>query len=565
MTAESPIAALPHAEPRPTGVKGCTLATSSALAALTLTLAACAGGSGSAGTTTTPLQGPVTPVQAARFLQQASLVSDDATIAQVISLGFSGWLDQQFGAARSQSRWDWMISQGYQNNLQNSNGFAGVDNALWLKLISASDPLRQRVALALSEIFVVSMAGLPVPWRGFCAVAYMDLLEDNAFGNYRTLLGAVTLSTGMGNYLNMLGNQKEDLTTGRHPDENYAREVLQLFTIGLYELNVDGSLKVDASGNPIETYTQDTITGLAKVFTGWNYTGYTSSDPGFQRQPMSFNASLFSTSDKSFLGTTIPGTVAGPDALNAALDTIFNHSNVGPFVGRQLIQRLVTSNPSPEYIGRVASAFNDNGSGVRGDLKAVIKALLLDPEARTDPTTQAASWGKLREPIVRFVQWARSFGATSPTGIWNIGDTSDPSSRLGQSPMRSPTVFNFFRPGYIPPNTALGAQGMVAPELQITNESTVVAYINFMQSVISSGVGEVKADYSGWLTQANDPAGLVTKLNLLLVAGQLSSATTDSIVSAVGTINATSDAARLNRIYAAVLLTMAAPEYLALK
>jgi uncharacterized protein (DUF1800 family) len=538
-------------------------ATTSAIAALTLTLSACGGGNAGF---TPPSPTPEKATQAARFLQQASLVSDDASVAWATWLGFAGWIDSQFAAGRTQSCWDWMTEYGYQDPAKYLYSLAGADNVLWFRLISGSDTLRQRIALALSEIFVVSMAGLPVAWPGFCVAAYVDLLEDNAFGNYRTLLGAVTLSPAMGSYLNMRGNQKENAKTGRLPDENYAREILQLFSIGLYELNIDGSLKVDSNGKHIETYTQDTITGLAKVFTGWDYTGGSSNtDPAFQRLPMSFIASRFSTSDKSFLGTTIAGTVAGPAALNTALDTIFNHPNVGPFFGRQLIQRLVTSNPGPDYISRVASAFNNNGSGVRGDLKAVIKAVLLDPEARAEPSNQPASWGKLREPVVRFIQWARSFGANSPTGIWNIGDTSDPSSRLGQSPLRSPTVFNFFRPGYVPPNTALGAQGLVAPELQITNESTVVAYLNFMQSVISSGVGEVKADYSSLLTLANDPAGLVTKLNLLLAAGQLSNATVTTITTAIGSISATSDTARLNRIYATILLIMAAPEYLVLK
>lgn len=544
-------------------------------ASLALTLAACGGGGGGGGATVpasspvpptpTPPPDPVTAVQAARFLQQASLVSDDASIARVTSLGYAGWLDEQFATARGESHWDWMIAKGYQNTATNSNNFNGADNTLWRGLLSGPDPLRQRIALALSEIFVVSMAGLPVPWRGFCVAAYADLLADNAFGTYRSLLGAVTLSTGMGNYLNMRGNQKEDPKTGRQPDENYAREVLQLFSIGLYELNADGSLQHDANGKPIETYTQATVTGLAKVFTGWDYTGYSGTDPSFHRQPMSFNATRFSTADKPFLGTTIAGSVPGPQALQTALDTIANHHNVGPFFGRQLIQRLVTSNPSPGYIARVATVFDNNGNGVRGDLKAVIKAVLLDAEARAEPATQAADWGKLREPIVRFVHWARSFGAQSPTDAWDIGDTSDPGRRLGQSPFRSPTVFNFFRPGYVPPNTALGGAGKVAPELQITNESTVVGYINYLQTAIGSGVGEVKGIYTAWLSLANDANALVDRLNLILAAGQLSSTTTTSIASAVGSIAASSDALRLNRVSAAILLVMAAPEYLVLK
>ena len=542
-----------------------------ALTTLAATLTACGGGGSNAGTETPltpvppPTQETITSVQASRFLQQASLSVDDAAITQVVSLGYSGWLEAQFTAPRTQSRWDWMLSQGYQNSAQNANSFAGADNSLWNKLIAATDPLRQRIALALSEILVVSMAGLNVAWRGFCIAAYADLLEDHAFGNYRTLLGAVTLSTGMGNYLNMRGNQKEDPKTGRQPDENYAREILQLFSIGLYLLNNDGSLKLDTSGKPIETYTQDSISGLAKVFTGWDYTGYTSSSPDFHRQPMSFVASRFSTSDKSFLGSTIQGSVAGPDALNMALDKIFSHPNVGPFIGRQLIQRLVTSNPSPAYVGRVAAVFNNNGVGVRGDLKAVIRAILLDSEARSAPVSQATGWGKLREPMLRLVQWARTFGATSPTGIWNIGDTSDPNTRLGQSPMRSPTVFNYFRPGYIPPNTSLATAGMVSPELQISNESSVVAYLNYLQNVIASGVGEVKPDYTGWLALVDNPAVLMDKINLMLAAGQLSATTMASIVSAVGTISITTATGRLNRVRAAILLTMASPEYLVFK
>lgn len=542
-----------------------------ALTTLAATLTACGGGGSNAGTETPltpvppPTQETITSVQASRFLQQASLSVDDAAITQVVSLGYSGWLEEQFTTPRTQSRWDWMLSQGYQNSAQNANSFAGADNSLWNKLIAATDPLRQRIALALSEILVVSMAGLNVAWRGFCIAAYADLLEDHAFGNYRTLLGAVTLSTGMGNYLNMRGNQKEDPKTGRQPDENYAREILQLFSIGLYLLNNDGSLKLDTSGKPIETYTQDSISGLAKVFTGWDYTGYTSSSPDFHRQPMSFVASRFSTSDKSFLGSTIQGSVAGPDALNMALDKIFSHPNVGPFIGRQLIQRLVTSNPSPAYVGRVAAVFNNNGVGVRGDLKAVIRAILLDSEARSAPVSQATGWGKLREPMLRLVQWARTFGATSPTGIWNIGDTSDPNTRLGQSPMRSPTVFNYFRPGYIPPNTSLATAGMVSPELQISNESSVVAYLNYLQNVIASGVGEVKPDYTGWLALVDNPAVLMDKINLMLAAGQLSATTMASIVSAVGTISITTATGRLNRVRAAILLTMASPEYLVFK
>ena len=534
-------------------------------------LSACSGGGNSGSTIAspapaTPLPAPaITDREAARFLHQAALAATDSDIARVKTLGYSAWLDEQFAAPRSQGHWDWMIEKGYQNDANNTNNFQGVDNTLWRKLISSPDTLRQRMVLALSEIFVVSMAGLPVPWRGFCVAAYVDLLEESAFTTYRRLLGAITLSTGMGNYLNMRGNLKEDPGTGRLPDENYAREVMQLFSLGLYKLNNDGSVQTDATGKAVETYNQATVSGLAKVFTGWDYTQFDRTNPGFQRLPMSLIANRHSSAEATFLGTTIPAGTPGDQALQTALDTIANHPNVAPFIGRQLIQRLVTSNPSPAYISRVTQAFNDNGQGVRGDMKSVIKAVLLDSEARGDPATQPASWGKLREPVLRFVQWARSLGAASPNGLWNIGDTSDPGRRLGQSPMRSPTVFNFFRPGYVPPNTSLGTQGLVAPEFQITNESTVVAYVNFMQAVIPGGIGEVKAGYVDWLALANDPAALVNRIELLMAAGQLSGATLTSITTAIAGIAANSDAARLNRIYAAILLIMAAPEYIVQK
>ena len=443
----------------------------------------------------------------------------------------------------------------------NTFNFSGVDNTLWRKLMSSTDVLRQRVTLALSEVFVVSMAGLPVNWRGMVAAAYMDTLEANAFGSFRTLLNDVTLSVGMGVYLNMRGNQKAD-GKGREPDENYAREVMQLFTLGLYQLNNDGSVKT-ANGQPLETYTPDDIKGLARVFTGWDYDRFSNSVPDHARRPMVFTASRHSPESKSFLGVNLPAGTDGVAELRVALDTLFNHPNVGPFFGRQLIQRLVTSNPSPAYVSRVASAFNNNGAGVRGDMKAVIRAVLLDAEARS--VNVAANWGKVREPMVRFIQWARTFNVSSPLGMWNVGDMSSASTRLGQSPLRASSVFNFFRPGYVPPGTSIGSAGLQAPEFQITNESTVVGYANWMQTVVASGVGEVKGNYSDWLPLANDPGALFDKANLLLAAGQLSAGTRTTVTAAVTSMGVATDAQKLNRVYATVWLVMCSPEYIVQK
>jgi uncharacterized protein (DUF1800 family) len=417
------------------------------------------------------------------------------------------------------------------------------------------------MTLALSEIFVVSMQGLPIEWRGLCIAHYADLLERHAFGTYRQLLQEVTLSVGMGSYLNMLGNRKEDTRTGRVPDENYAREVMQLFSIGLVQLNADGTPRLN-NGKPIDSYSAQDISQLARVFTGWERDRADAMDYAHVTRPMKHNAANFQSGDKNVLGTNIPGSLNGPEALSLALDTLANHPNVGPFIGRQLIQRFAMSHPSPAYVGRVAAVFNNNGSGVRGDLKATLRAVLLDPEARASPTGNAS--GRLREPVQRFVQWGRTFGITSTSGRWPIGDTSDPASRLGQSPWRSPSVFNFFRPGYVPPGNELAANQITAPEFQLLNESTVAGYLNFMQSVISNGFssGDVTANYAAELSLAATPPALLAHLNLRLAAGAIHTATLSELSTAVATINASTATGQLNRVRAAILLVMAAPEYL---
>jgi uncharacterized protein (DUF1800 family) len=535
-----------------------TVATALSAAAL---VAACGGGGGSTDPAPPPPPPPaaITAAEAARFLGQAGFASSDADIARVQATGYAGWLAEQAALPRTgETHYDWMLAKGYATEAQ-INSFNGTENTLWRKLLSAPDQLRQRVALAWSEIFVVSMTGLPVNWRGFVAAAYMDVLEANALGTYRALLEAVTLSPGMGIYLNMRGNQKENTATGRVPDENYAREVLQLFSLGLVELANDGTPR---NGSVTDTYSQDTISGLAKVFTGWDSDNFSRLEPGYAQRPMVFNANNHSPSEKKFLGVTIAAGTDGKLALKTALDAIANHPNVGPFIARQLIQRLVASNPSPAYVGRVAAVFNNNGANVRGDLKAVVNAVLLDSEARAAPIAADTTRGKLREPIVRFVQWARSFNVTSATGLWNVGNLSEPSTRLGQSPLRSGSVFNFFRPGYVPPNSALGTAKITAPEFQITNETTTVAWANFAQSFIVGGVGEVKPDYSAEIALASDATALVNRVVLLLTANALAADTVTTIVNAVTTISAATDTGKKNRVYAAIHLVLCAPAYL---
>ena len=561
MPALAPVPSVPDTISPSMDAAGSGLALSAVALSSAALLAACGGGGGDSPAPIAPAPPAVAAISAAeasRFLGQAGFGATDAQIGRVQTLGYSGWLDEQFAAPRSQGHYDWMVERGYAVTT-NINNFNGTDNTLWRKLISSPDVLRQRITLALSEIFVVSMTGLPINWRGFVAAAYMDVLETNAFGTYRTLLGEVTLSPGMGSYLNMRGNLREDPAKGRVPDENYSREVLQLFSLGLTELAADGTLK---NGVATDTYGQDTITGLAKVFTGWNNNAANNTDPGYAQRPMVLTAANHSTSVKQFLGVTIAAGTPGATALQTALDTIAAHPNVGPFIGRQLIQRLVASNPSPAYVARVSAVFANNGAGVRGDLRAVIKAILLDDEARRAPVAGDTTRGKLREPVVRFIQWARTFGLASPTGLWNIGNVSDPSTRLGQSPLRSPSVFNFFRPGYVPPNSALGTLNLNAPEFQITNESTVVGWANWAQTFVQSGVGETRPDYTAELALATDATALVKRVSLLLSGDTLSAATLATIGTAVGSISATTDAGKRNRVYAAIHLVLCTPEYL---
>ena len=552
------------------------------IAASTL-LSACGGGSDSAATeaAATPkimaqvghvdaaavVAAPISDVSASRFLAQASMGANRALIAQVQALGYAGWLDAQFALPASGTRWDWMVAKGY-NAAADQNSEAGFDAATWRKLITSPDTLRQRVTLALSEIAVAAIDGLVgLGWRAFSAAAYLDLLEANAFGNYRTLLGQISTSVPMGQFLTFRGSVKANPSTGSHPDENYARELMQLFTIGLVQLNLDATPKL-VNGASVYTYTQDDVSGLARIFTGWDVdlAGGTTATPDFVRRPMKQYPARHETGASTFLGATVGAGLAGADALKAALDIIFGHANLGPFISRQLIQHLVTSNPSPAYVTRIATVFNNDGKGVKGNLQAVVRALLLDPEARlAPPTASAASFGKQREPMLRFVNWARAYNAASASDAWAIGNTSDPASHLGQSPLRSPSVFNFFRPGYVPPNSGIAAASLVAPEFQLTDESSVVGYVNYMQHAVASGVGDVLANYSGLLPLADTAAALLTEINTVLAAGQLSAPTQALIVGALNAMPHGTDAARLNRIHAALTLVLAAPEFIVLK
>jgi uncharacterized protein (DUF1800 family) len=525
--------------------------------------------------------------EAVRFLNQASFGANDAEIAKARQYGYSAILEDQFFMPSPRTH------EGYVNAVGASTlGDEHVMHTFWREAAIGQDQLKRRVAFALSQIFVISLqdANLQNFRRG--VASYLDMLTRNAFGNYRQLLQEVTLHPMMGLYLSHLRNRKEDPATNRVPDQNYAREVMQLFSIGLYQLNLDGTLVLGGTGQPIETYGPDDIIGLSRVFTGFSWAGCPSTSTscfngsGTQSAnrevlPMQAFPQFHSTSEKSFLGTTIAASTASDPLgdLNRALDVIASHPNVGPFIGRQLIQRLVTSNPSAAYVRRVAQAFNTGtyqsgaytvGTGQRGDLKATVAAILLDVEARTVPTSDP---GKTREPVLTLAQWMRAFGARSASGNFLIGTTDNPSTSLSQSPMRSPTVFNFYRPGYVPPNTAIAAAGLVAPELQIANEVSVVGYSNFMRSIVQNGVGsnsprDVQPNYAAEIALAHDANLLVDRVSLLLTAGSMSAGTRNLIVTAVNSVpypGSNEATARLNRARLAVFFTLSSPDYLVQK
>jgi uncharacterized protein (DUF1800 family) len=531
----------------------------------------------------TPSAGPViSTASAARFLSQASFGATDEEVAKVKSLWRKGWLDAQFTTpaqgsyfdrvAKEQRAW---ADQSADRDIRNAPTSI-TDAVIWQNYITAPDQLRKRVGYSLSQILVTSMDGFSsgASGNGLLGAGYLDVLEKHAFGNYRELLKEVTLNPAMGYYLSMKGNQKADAKTGRVPDENYAREIMQLFTIGLVQLQNNGEPVVDTSdpgSKPIPTYDLETVTQMARVFTGWDW-DRSAAYPEQFRRPMALRKNLSSPEPVIVFGQTYDLTTGSPEArLDWALDLLFNHPNVGPFIGKQLIQRLVTSNPSPDYVARVAAKFNNNGAGVRGDMKAVIEAILLDREALLNETNPPAEWGKLREPVLRLTQAARHLRMQSGTSVWPITNESDPAYGLAQSPLRAPSVFNFYRPGYVAPRTALAPLGKVAPEFQITTETSVPGYVNRMHRFLQTpGIGAT-LDYSREVALADDPARLVSRLNDYFAHGSLSPATVNRIVAAVSAIKPTGEPGgtdgdyRLQRARTGLLLTLASPQTITLK
>jgi uncharacterized protein (DUF1800 family) len=544
-----------------------------------------------------PPPGTVTPANRAatlRFLTQASFGPNAADEEAVGKLGPRAWIDKQFLQPARSHRAQWEAADAAIRAADPTRraGTGEVLDAFWTQAITGQDQLRLRVAFALSQIFVISAVDGAVNNEPRALADWLDMLGANAFGNYRDLLQAVALHPQMGRYLSHLRNQKADAVTGRVPDQNFARESMQLLSIGLVALNPDGT-----PAGPGETYGPEDVAGLAKVFTGWSWAcpaapsnacfnsgnpgGGLLPDPDRAFKPMVPYPQFHSAEEKRFLGTTIPAqNPADPvTSLRVALDTLAAHPNVGPFIGRQLIQRLVTSNPSRDYVAAVSSAFADNGSGVRGDLKAVIRAVLLHPEAQ-QPAAPTSTGGKLREPVLRLAAYLRAYPHTSDSRQWRVGNTDNPATSLAQTPLRAPSVFNFYRPGYVAPLSNSAARGMVAPELQILDETSAAGWINYMRDNLSRGVGangatlnrrDLQRNWATEMAQATKPGALVAKVTETLLAGQATPTLNTEITAAVSAIvvpafngsnQAAIDTALRNRVFAALLLTLATPDFI---
>ena len=504
--------------------------------------------------------------QAARFLTQATFGPIRSDMDRLKSIGISAWIDEQeakpisYLSADTVAEFVAVPANGRGNGTR--PGFYHRNSAWFKDVINGEDQLRQRVAFALSQIFVISIENTQLlNWENG-VTAYHDVLMDHAFGDFRSLLEKVTLQPSMGLYLSHLRNAKADPETGSKPDENYAREVMQLFTIGLNELQPDGTLRLNDRGLPIATYTNETIQETAKVFTGWTFASANpNNDNQFRRSgrddvtPMILFPQFHDDSEKTIVtGRVLPAGQGGVADLRDTLDTLFEHPNTGPFIARRLIQRLVTSNPSPGYIYRVAQKFADNGSGQRGDLGAVVRAILTDYEARSAEIAASGSFGKLKEPMLRLTGLFRLLPVSANDGRLDIRGME---GLLAQEPFRAPSVFNYFEPDFTRPGP-IAAAGLYAPEFQILTDTTAITTANMYYSHIYNRPGGVSMSFTPLLGMANDADQLIATLNLHLAANQFSAATTAKLKVAFDALPATLSA--IERVRAMVHLAMAIPD-----
>lgn len=508
-------------------------------------------------------------INAARLLAQTTFGATKAEIDRVANLGLDVYIEEQFQTQPTSHLTTVRNDPDYP-----ASPWSVMSPSIWKQYFEANDQLRQRVVFALSQILVISLQNNTIGDQPCGPAAYLDMLGRHAFGNFRDILKDMTLSPAMGQYLDMKQSAKADPVLNSVPNENYARELLQLFSIGTVMLNIDGSSQF-VSGKTVDTYSEATVQEFARALTGWTFANQDQtkdwrwlypdvpfpnpSNPGSAEQacvtwstPMqpwsapyrsadntrTIQGGAHDTGAKTLLDypgaanfkRNVPANQTAMQDLDAVVDNVFNHPNVGPFISEQLIQRLVTSNPSGAYVARVASVFNNNGAGVRGDMKSVIRAILLDPESRASVGNQPPSFGKLREPVVRFTHLHRAFGARMQNGMYKSIYDLGGSDSLGQSPLRAPSVFNFYHPDFAP--TGPISQGnLVGPEFEITNSATISGFMDFSKYGIVGGFGQYESDTGKWLKPNYDsyialaasPAAMVDQLSTLLLAGSMSS------------------------------------------
>jgi uncharacterized protein (DUF1800 family) len=531
------------------------------VASLLLGMAGCSSGSGGGGQPPPPPP-PITKAEAFQFLNQATFGATEAEAQQIIDMRYEAWIDEQMlqPASLQLPHIQSLPLPQFMGQLQADRVDIWFRNAL-----HGEDQLRQRVAFALSEIMVVSQLGV-LNNQPYSLASYYDMLARNAFGNYRDLIEDVTLHPAMGVYLSMLGNEKPDPVNNIRPDENYARELMQLFSIGLVELDIDGTVRTDGQGQPVPTYDQSIIEGFAHIYTGWTYAG----SPVFrgaratltnQVIPMQLWRNFHDTGSKSLLnGFVVPAGQSGDQDLAMALDNIFNHPNIGPFMATRLIERLTTSNPSPQYVERVARVFNNNGQGVRGDLGAVVKAILLDPDARSNPNSDTD--GKIKEPLLRVTQLFKAYDATSQSGRYPLNFAY---IVFGQGPLQASHVFNFFSPFYAPPGE-IQNNGLVAPELEIATEylNTYVTNYFFLQAFGLNQTNQdlqpddVYIDFSEEMTVAADVDALISMVADKLLGGVMSDTLRNEIAGMLALVPETETAIRAAET---IYFVTTSPEY----
>jgi uncharacterized protein (DUF1800 family) len=485
-----------------------------------------------------PIQG-----DAARFLSYSTWGPSLADIGHVQQVGFDRVLEEQFSAPASGYPTLPLVPTTIPTDCdatcrRDNYTLYPLQTRFYKNALYEPDQLRQRVAFALHQIIVVSGVEITQPSR---LTPYLQILDRNAFGNFRQLLQEITLNPAMGNYLDMAGNN------AANPNENYAREVLQLFSIGLYQLNEDGTPVVGSDGLPLPAYDQSVVNAFARVFTGWNFAPAPAPGIVNYADPMVATQGRHDVRAKTLLqGVTLPANQTAAKDLSDALDNIFNHPNVGPFISRQLIQHLVTTNPSPAYVQRVAQVFADNGAGVRGDLKAVVRAILMDDDAAANPAPEEGK-GQLRHPVLLVTSLLRALNARSAEGLsLSDGYLNPQNQSMGMDLFLPPSVFGYFYPSTF-------------------NTSTVIRRANFVNTMVFARIAVstvapngTSLDFSALQNISSQPEWMVYVLNTLMMNGMMSQPMTDAIVAAVNAVPATNT---LRRAQTAVYLVATSAQY----